>query len=100
MTAHTAPAAHRLERRAPTKGMPTAHSPAQDGSTDTAVREQRVREAAYRRAERRGFKPGHELEDWLAAEREFDGWNREFDGWNREVDGWNIEETFPVGFLG
>jgi hypothetical protein len=25
-------------------------------------------EAAYYRAERRGFKPGHELEDWLAAE--------------------------------
>lgn len=28
--------------------------------------------AAYRRAERRGFAPGHELEDWLAAEDEVD----------------------------
>ncbi|HEY8507133.1 MAG TPA: DUF2934 domain-containing protein [Steroidobacteraceae bacterium] len=28
--------------------------------------------AAYFRAERRGFAPGHELDDWLAAEREID----------------------------
>jgi len=27
-----------------------------------------IAEAAYYRAERRGFAPGHELEDWLAAE--------------------------------
>ena len=27
--------------------------------------------AAYYRAERRGFAAGHELSDWLAAEREF-----------------------------
>jgi hypothetical protein len=31
---------------------------------------QRIREAAYRRAEQRGFAPGAELDDWLAAERE------------------------------
>ena len=35
-------------------------------------RERRIREAAYRRAERRGFTPGNELDDWLAAERELD----------------------------
>ena len=35
-------------------------------------REQRIREAAYLRAERRGFEPGHELEDWLDAEQEVD----------------------------
>ena len=29
--------------------------------------------AAYFRAERRGFEPGHELEDWLAAEAEVSG---------------------------
>jgi hypothetical protein len=28
--------------------------------------------AAYYRAERRGFLPGHEVEDWLAAERKID----------------------------
>ena len=31
-----------------------------------------IAEAAYLRAERRGFVPGHETEDWLAAEAEVD----------------------------
>jgi Protein of unknown function (DUF2934) len=31
-----------------------------------------IAEAAYFRAERRGFAPGHEAEDWLAAEAEVD----------------------------
>lgn len=31
-----------------------------------------VAEAAYLRAEARGFAPGHELEDWVAAEREIE----------------------------
>jgi len=31
-----------------------------------------IAEAAYLRAERRGFAPGHEGEDWLAAELEVD----------------------------
>jgi hypothetical protein len=35
-------------------------------------RAERIARAAYFRAERRGFAPGHELEDWLAAEREID----------------------------
>jgi hypothetical protein len=34
------------------------------------VRHASIAEAAYFRAERRGFAPGHELEDWLAAEDE------------------------------
>jgi Protein of unknown function (DUF2934) len=29
-----------------------------------------IAEAAYYRAERRGFEPGYETEDWLAAEAE------------------------------
>ena len=29
-------------------------------------------EAAYFMAERRGLRPGHELEDWLAAEQQID----------------------------
>lgn len=29
---------------------------------------QLVAQAAYRRAEQRGFTPGHELDDWLEAE--------------------------------
>jgi hypothetical protein len=35
-------------------------------------RERHIREAAYFKAERRGFAPGHELDDWLAAEAEID----------------------------
>jgi Protein of unknown function (DUF2934) len=31
-----------------------------------------IAESAYLRAERRGFAPGHEAEDWLAAEAEID----------------------------
>ncbi len=31
-----------------------------------------IAEAAYFKAEHRGFVPGHELEDWLAAEEEVD----------------------------
>jgi hypothetical protein len=29
-----------------------------------------IEEAAYYRAQRRGFAPGHELDDWIAAEAE------------------------------
>ena len=32
-----------------------------------------IAEAAYYRAERRGFEPGCELEDWCLAEVEIDG---------------------------
>jgi hypothetical protein len=35
-------------------------------------REARIAEAAYWRAERRGFTAGQELDDWLAAEKEVD----------------------------
>jgi DUF2934 family protein len=35
-------------------------------------REALIAENAYFRAERRGFAPGHEEEDWLAAEAEID----------------------------
>ena len=31
-----------------------------------------IAQAAYLRAERRNFEPGHEVEDWLAAEKEVD----------------------------
>jgi hypothetical protein len=36
-------------------------------------REALIAIAAYYRAEKRGFRRGHETEDWLAAEREVDG---------------------------
>ena len=36
------------------------------------TREARIAEAAYWRAERRGFAPGGEIQDWLEAEKEID----------------------------
>ena len=38
------------------------------------TREMMIREAAYLLAEGRGFGPGKELEDWLAAEQQIDQW--------------------------
>lgn len=38
--------------------------------TDPARLRAMIAEAAYYHAERRGFEPGHELEDWLQAEAE------------------------------
>jgi Protein of unknown function (DUF2934) len=35
-------------------------------------RDARIAEAAYLRAQERGFTPGSELDDWLAAEKEID----------------------------
>ena len=37
-----------------------------------STREARIARVAYARAARRGFEPGHEQEDWLAAEHEVD----------------------------
>jgi len=42
-------------------------------------RQRLIREAAYFRAEQRGFAPGRELEDWLAAELEIDAMFAEHD---------------------
>ncbi|MGH8308963.1 MAG: DUF2934 domain-containing protein [Steroidobacteraceae bacterium] len=39
---------------------------------EPARRTAMIAEGAYYRAERRGFDPGHELDDWLAAEAEID----------------------------
>ena len=48
----------------PKRGAAAEPSPSIEPSTV----EERIRLAAYRRAEQRGFEPGHELKDWLAAE--------------------------------
>ncbi len=37
------------------------------------AREAMIAEAAYHRSAHRGFEPGHEVDDWLAAESEIDG---------------------------
>ena len=55
----------RGQRRAPARRT-TAQPPDRDRETDVAV-------AAYYRAERRGFAPGNDLDDWVEAEREIEG---------------------------
>lgn len=45
-------------------------TPEQEEATDIAEREARIAELAYLKAEKRGFEPGHEMEDWLEAEVE------------------------------
>jgi hypothetical protein len=45
---------------------------AQESVWSPEEREYMVAEAAYYRAERRGFAPGNEMEDWLQAETEID----------------------------
>jgi hypothetical protein len=52
----------------------TAQHRRPDVTTTLSVDERRamIEQAAYFRAEGRGFAPGHELEDWVAAELEVD----------------------------
>ena len=45
-----------------------ASSVAPDRPIDSGARWSMIAEAAYYCAERRGFAPGHDLDDWLAAE--------------------------------
>jgi hypothetical protein len=48
------------------KAAPAADS----GGVSEAARREMVEKAAYYRAQRRGFSPGYEMDDWLAAEEE------------------------------
>lgn len=43
-------------------------------SVADAARQKMISEAAYYRAQRRGFAPGRELDDWFAAEAEIAGY--------------------------
>lgn len=64
-----------IKKRAPRKPAALA---AKKTATATATfvgpgeRVHLIAKAAYYRAEKRGFAPGHEAEDWLAAEAEVD----------------------------
>jgi hypothetical protein len=69
------------------------HQPLHESCSDAChafemydARNAMVREAAYLRAQGRGFEPGRELEDWLAAEH--------------EIDASLFAEIAPVGFVG
>ena len=59
----------RPKAQAPEQGIVAAHL---RETLDPERRRAMVAEAAYFYAERRGFEPGHEMEDWLAAEGQID----------------------------
>ena len=54
---------------------PPTHSTVTRSSAymEPEAREAMIAEAAYFRSAHRGFEPGHEVDDWLAAESEIDG---------------------------
>ena len=64
-----------------------------DHKVSAGQRRQMIAEAAYFRAERRGFRDGDPLEDWCAAEREVDARLRELD--DQHLFG-RIEETLAA----
>jgi hypothetical protein len=51
----------------------TAERDAYAAPMQSSTREHEIALAAYYKAQQRGFQGGNPLEDWLAAEREFDG---------------------------
>jgi hypothetical protein len=53
----------------PVGTVPTGLIPLDDATAD---RLEQIAEAAYKRAQDRNFAPGHDLEDWLAAEKDVD----------------------------
>ena len=60
---------HALTDRAEASDAAADRGATNDLVSNAQCRHQMIAEAAYRLAEQRQFEPGHELEDWLAAER-------------------------------
>jgi hypothetical protein len=69
--AATGPTRARAKSTTPRVPKTAAKAPARVEISDD-VRRGMIAEGAYLRAERRGFAPGYEEEDWLAAEAEVD----------------------------
>jgi hypothetical protein len=62
-----------LRKRASKAAAPATAEPQADAVEISAdARRGMIAEAAYLRAEARGFAPGYELDDWIAAESEVD----------------------------
>lgn len=61
-----------------TKGNPSSRQARGSGNFDPSLgdeecpREQMIAEAAYFRAQQRGFEPGNEMSDWLQAEADIE----------------------------
>jgi hypothetical protein len=79
MAREKTPPAVTIKKRAPRKAAATRDAPAKaakasapGGFVGPGARTALIAKAAYFRAEKRGFAPGHEAEDWLAAETEVD----------------------------
>jgi hypothetical protein len=75
MAATTTPATRSTRRPAPktTKtNLRPLRADAVAAVIDPEHRRALIAQIAYYRAERRGFEPGHEAEDWLSAEAEVD----------------------------
>ena len=80
MAREKTPATVTVKKRAPRKtAAPASEIPrteipddAPASFVDPGQRAALIAKAAYYRAEKRGFAPGHETEDWLAAETEVD----------------------------
>ena len=60
-------------RKSKTKPKASPSQTSQSSAEQSPERRRRIAEAAYYKAERRGFAPGHEERDWLDAESEMDG---------------------------
>jgi DUF2934 family protein len=74
MPREKAPTTTAPKKRAPRKTLkiPKSATPVAPSFVDPRKRAALIAEAAYYRAEKRGFAPGHEAADWLAAETEVD----------------------------
>ena len=55
-----------------TRGRKSSPATPQRANLTPEARRALIAETAYLRAEQRGFAPGHETDDWLAAESEVD----------------------------
>ena len=72
-TAEATPPAEKAAPRRRNAAPKAAESGASTGMTvSEGARRAMIAQSAYLRAERRGFTPGGEVEDWLAAEAEVD----------------------------
>ena len=72
MPSEKIPATPAVRKRAPRKAAIRQITPTPALFFDPERRADLIAEAAFFRAEKRGFSPGHEMDDWLAAESEVD----------------------------
>jgi hypothetical protein len=72
MAATTLPATRNTRRPAPKTTMRPLRADVVAAVIDPDHRRALIAQIAYYRAERRGFEPGHDAEDWLNAEAEVD----------------------------